>query len=240
MPPAPRLSSHRRASSARDTPPLLRSSRRITHSSDGPPTSLGRRHHHRATPREQRYSAARWRRDVSDSGSGLTSALAQMERANERLGELSSTLSNMFDGNPASRLRSLNLPNIDSYLFGDAPNTDEHDDDHTRRRAKRRRLDLSDEPNDTSSNYGYYGQVAAGPLKMEMVSCDGGQLSGERGSLYQPENLLRNDKSVYCTEHQQCNILLCHPGETLFSLQKLIIKGPDKGFTAPYVLSRML
>lgn len=143
----------------------------------------------------------------------------------------------MFDSDPSSRLRSLDLPNIDSMLlFGDEHNID----DEARQRTKRRRVDLSDMLDWSPCSYGYYGQVAAGPLKMEMLSCDGGQLRGDRGSLYRPENILRNDKSVYCTEDQQCNILLCHPGEALFSLQKLVIKGPDKGFTAPYVLFRTL
>lgn len=106
-----------------------------------------------------------------------------------------------------------------------------------RRRAKRRKLD-----NDPLSvkmrgffRYGYRGQVVPGRLKMEIISCDGGLHSdaARHGREYWVENVLRDDKSVYCTDNSRCNIILSHQGETSFCLSKLVIKAPERGFTAP-------
>jgi len=52
-------------------------------------------------------------------------------------------------------------------------------------------------------------------------------------ALYRPENILKNDQSVYCTKSANCNILLRHRGDTTFSLERLVIKAPERGFTAP-------
>ena len=104
-----------------------------------------------------------------------------------------------------------------------------------RRRAKRRKVDTAQlSAGYKGFSYGYRGQVVAGPLKMEIVSCDGGVHA--TGSDHFPENILRNDKSVYCTQRNECNIILRHQSETAFSLKKLIIKAPEKGFTSPSVL----
>ena len=108
------------------------------------------------------------------------------------------------------------------------------------RRSKRRKLDS--DPLDTWQNpsYGYHGQVVPGRLKMQIVSCDGGhviepdEVLGQR--VYLAENVLRNDKSVYCTKKDKCNILLKHQGGTQFTVTKIVIKTPDSGFTAPYEL----
>ena len=110
-----------------------------------------------------------------------------------------------------------------------------------RRRVKRRKLD-----SDSLSNghlrgfrYGFRGQVVPGPLKMEIVSCDGGIHSDAvmHAREYHPENVLRNDKSVYCTDRSECNLILQHMGQTPFTLKKLVIKAPERGFTAPLVLT---
>ncbi|MCJ1354346.1 MAG: hypothetical protein MMC33_004334 [Icmadophila ericetorum] len=107
--------------------------------------------------------------------------------------------------------------------------------DAGRRRTKRRKLDLDDNKGILDFSYGYHGQVVPGSLKMEIVSCDGGlhEESYGQGRQYLPENILRNDKSVYCTKHGKCNIILRHQGETPFTLKKLVIKAPASGFTAP-------
>ena len=112
--------------------------------------------------------------------------------------------------------------------------------DAGRRRTKRRKLDLDDNKGILDFSYGYHGQVVPGSLKMEIVSCDGGlhEESYGQGRQYLPENILRNDKSVYCTKHGKCNIILRHQGETPFTLKKLVIKAPASGFTAPYVSLR--
>lgn len=88
--------------------------------------------------------------------------------------------------------------------------------------------------------YGYYGQVEAGQLRMEIVSCDGGRFeSRDPTSLamenYRAENVLRQDESVYCTKSSRCNMLLRQEGETLFHLESLVIAAPKRGYTAPCV-----
>ncbi len=86
--------------------------------------------------------------------------------------------------------------------------------------------------------YGFRGTATSGPLKMEMVSCDGGLMSTDAGRIgreYGPDNVLRNDKSVYCTNANanRCNIVIRHKDEATFTLSKIVIKAPTTGFTAP-------
>ena len=102
-------------------------------------------------------------------------------------------------------------------------------------RAKRRKL-----TSEGGFRYGYRGEVVPGSLQMKILSCDGGyhQESGSQGRRYGQENILTNDKSVYCTYKNRCNIILCHqggPGESAFTVRKIIIKAPPRGFTSPYV-----
>ncbi|KAF2128294.1 hypothetical protein P153DRAFT_292698 [Dothidotthia symphoricarpi CBS 119687] len=105
-----------------------------------------------------------------------------------------------------------------------------------RRQAKRRKLDH--DASTTSEyhgfKYGYKGQVVPGRLKMDILSCDGGEYRKDNPSgLYNVQNVLKNDKSVYCSESASCNILLKHIGEAPFALDKIVIRAPDRGFTAP-------
>lgn len=67
---------------------------------------------------------------------------------------------------------------------------------------------------------------------MEVVSCDGGEYDRD-SSLYRVQNVLSNDKSVYCSQTGRCNLLLRHIGEMPFCLEKMVIRAPDRGFTAP-------
>lgn len=117
------------------------------------------------------------------------------------------------------------------------------DDRLRRQRHKRRRL-LPFSPSSASSSttpkkaikYGYYGQVAPGRLQLELISCDGGEHRDPRhpATSLGPENLLRHDKSVYCSERPYANVVLRHADEgTAFCLEKLWIVGPEGGFTAP-------
>lgn len=105
-----------------------------------------------------------------------------------------------------------------------------------RRSTKRRRLNAGvDAPTRKAIKYGYYGQVEPGRLKLALVSCDGGEHVDARHpeTSLGPENLLRHDKSVYCSERPQSNIVLKHADDTPFCLEKLHIVGPEIGFTAP-------
>lgn len=110
--------------------------------------------------------------------------------------------------------------------------------DVAHRRSKRRKLDHdSDRTTEYQSyKYGYKGQVVPGRLRMEVVSCDGGQIKRDNPmKMYNVENVLKNDKSVYCSESSKCNLLLKHTGEAPFALEKIVIRAPDRGFTSPYV-----
>jgi hypothetical protein len=120
----------------------------------------------------------------------------------------------------------------------DSPTTMPLEPDHDqtdRWRAKRRKLDSDDNREGLQSlRYGQYGQVVPGTLKMELAGCDGGTYEPEGDSSW-PENILRNDSSVYCTKSDRCNLILKHRGGTPFCLNKLVIKAPKSGYDAPYV-----
>ncbi|KAF1839010.1 hypothetical protein BDW02DRAFT_564346 [Decorospora gaudefroyi] len=107
---------------------------------------------------------------------------------------------------------------------------------NSERRRKRRKLqhDPTRAPEYMCYKYGHKGQVVPGRLRMEIVSCDGGEHRRDHpAGLYRVQNLLRNDKSVYCSESSQCNLLLKHIGEGAFALDKIVIRAPDNGFSAP-------
>ncbi|KAL2814641.1 hypothetical protein BJX63DRAFT_420746 [Aspergillus granulosus] len=118
----------------------------------------------------------------------------------------------------------------------DSPSTmplDPGQDQGDRWRVKRRKLDSDDNREGLQSlRYGQYGQVVPGTLKMELAGCDGGTYEPEGDSSW-PENILRNDSSVYCTKSDRCNLILKHRGETPFCLKKLVIKAPKSGYDAP-------
>ena len=149
----------------------------------------------------------------------------RIQQAMDRLNEASSNLSSLLD-QPIPRIGS---PDMSTREYsGEA---------EVNRRRKRRKLSPGDSATGhmNGHHYGYRGQVVSGPLRMEIVRCDGGVHSeaARNGREYWPENVLRNDKSVYCTDDSRCNIIMRHLGETLFALKKIIIKAPEKGFTAP-------
>ena len=147
-----------------------------------------------------------------------------IQEAVERLNEASSSLSSLLD----QPMPHLDPPDPVTRPYSGEAGTN-------RRRAKRRRLDGDPYPMDFKPfSYGYRGQVVPGALKMEIVSCDGGlHADAQQGREYRPENILRNDKSVYCTFSSKCNIIMRHQGETTFCLRKIVIKAPERGFTAP-------
>jgi hypothetical protein len=106
-----------------------------------------------------------------------------------------------------------------------------------RRSLKRRKLD-HDRDVAALEPYGYCGQVVPGQLQMEIVSCDGGEYSPRDprsvySENYRPENVLRNDGSVYCTMSSRCNMMLRQRDRALFHLESLVIAAPKRGYTAP-------
>lgn len=82
-------------------------------------------------------------------------------------------------------------------------------------------------------SYGWKGQVDPGHLRLEILSCDGGEIARFDHYHYRAENILRNDRSVYCSKSSKCNLLFRHQAETIFHLDSLVIKAPESGFTAP-------
>ena len=84
--------------------------------------------------------------------------------------------------------------------------------------------------------YGYHGQVVPGRLQLELISCDGGE---HRDPLHPDtrldvDNILRHDRSVYCSERPEANVVLRHRDRgTPFCLERLWVVGPEGGFTAP-------
>ncbi|KAL8670840.1 MAG: hypothetical protein Q9168_004640 [Polycauliona sp. 1 TL-2023] len=146
------------------------------------------------------------------------------QEAMDRLNQASSHISIALDPS-ASSPRS---PNITSQESSSEAAVDEA----RGQRAKRRKKDGRPPTNRFGPSYGYQGQVVPGRLRMEIVFCNGGQHQSREGK-YSPRNVLRNDLSVYCTQNNQCDLILRHQGGAPFCLRKLVIKAPVNGFTAP-------
>jgi hypothetical protein len=102
-----------------------------------------------------------------------------------------------------------------------------------RRLSKRIKLRHDNNLGFPGFNYGYEGQVVPGLLKMEIVGCDGGEFLPTSSISYRAENVLKDDKSVYCTKSPRCNLMLRHQGESLFHLDSIVIKTPELDYTAP-------
>ncbi|KAK4569736.1 hypothetical protein LTR86_002704 [Recurvomyces mirabilis] len=115
--------------------------------------------------------------------------------------------------------------------------TPEISDSAQGRRSKRRKLDGEDGAVTLTPpiKYGHFGQVEAGTLKLDLISCDGGEHVDPRspGLYLGVKNVLQHNKSVYCSERPTANIILKHADDTVFDLEKLHIVAPEHGFTAP-------
>ena len=145
----------------------------------------------------------------------------------DRLTELAPVVT-PFLPDPTSGIATSNSPLSEYYGAGEG----------NKRKSKRRKMDQ--EPVLEENKYGYRGRVVPGPLKMDIMSCDGGFITEvERSDMvcYSPQNLLRNDKSVYCTQTGECNMIFRHMGNQPFTLKKVVIKAPKSGFDAPYVFA---
>lgn len=121
---------------------------------------------------------------------------------------------------------------IDELADTPGPSADEGSG---RRRSKRRKVDVEIPAANPAIKYGYYGQVEPGRLRLELISCDSGEHTDPRHheTYLGVNNLLRHDKSVYCSDRPSSNVILKHADDTPFCLEKLHIVGPEHGFTAP-------
>lgn len=104
-----------------------------------------------------------------------------------------------------------------------------------RQRAKRRKLDDGTyEEESRTFSYGEKGQVIPGQLRLDILSCDGGEYSDPHTPINSyPQNVLQDDTSVYCTKSNRCNLLLKHVGGMPFTLTKIVVKAPRSGYDAP-------
>ena len=187
----------------------------------GTPASRTRRRPTRSSEQLSRFRE-RESHTNADALQGLQWAAARMAETNSMLD----------DSNP--HLRSSGRTYQDYSAMDPQANRSAVEAQVNRWRAKRRKLDSDDRREGVRGfNYGHYGQVVPGPLKMEIVSCDGGTYSEPNGDSSWPENVLLNDTSVYCTQSDRCNLILRHQGETPFCLKKIVIRAPKTGFDAP-------
>ena len=109
------------------------------------------------------------------------------------------------------------------------------DDRGDRQRAKRRKLDDGTYEEDPRTfSYGNNGQVVPGQLRLDIISCDGGEYSDPHTPINSyPQNVLNDDNSVYCTKSNRCNLLLKHVGGMPFTLTEMVVKAPRSGYDAP-------
>ncbi|KAL8734929.1 MAG: hypothetical protein Q9166_001281 [cf. Caloplaca sp. 2 TL-2023] len=184
------------------------------------PTSSPRSRHRQMPPN----TSFPWLQARGRANRALRGGSQIMQEAVDRLNQASSHISMALD-HSLPRTRS---PDINSQEYSSEAAVNEAN----RQRAKRRKLNDPMPSRGFGPNYGYCGQVVPGRLRMELVFCDGGlHETGERK--YCPENVLRNDLSVYCTRSNKCDLVLRHQGGAPFCLQKLVVKAPENGFTAP-------
>ncbi|KAJ6786352.1 hypothetical protein PWT90_05137 [Aphanocladium album] len=157
------------------------------------------------------------------SQSPYPNRMTSLEQLDRTLDEANAHLRALLDMTSANSVSRQLLPTNHSPSY--TPPIRTHDFTYENQRNKRRKVDEGRYTHGVQSfRYGHYGQVEAGVLGMEMVSCDGGMFSNELS--YAAENILKDDTSVYCTKGNRCNIVLRHRGSTAFTLSELVIKAP--------------
>ncbi|KAJ3485310.1 hypothetical protein NLG97_g6844 [Lecanicillium saksenae] len=169
------------------------------------------------------------------SQSPYPNRMTSLEQLDRTLDEANAHLRALLDMTSANSVSRQLLPPNHSPSY--TPPIRTHDFTYDNQRNKRRKVDEERYTHGVQSfRYGHYGQVEAGDLAMEMVSCDGGMFSNELS--YAAENILKDDSSVYCTKGNRCNIVLRHRGSTAFMLSELVIKAPGSmNYSHPYVYS---
>lgn len=173
----------------------------------------------RPRPNAERFRRARTTHERSTGGT------RDLQRAVSQLDAASSNLRALLD----DPIPTIPTPNLISLPAGN----DSASEAEPGRRSKRRKLDMDKKPPDYKAfSYGYHGQVVPGQLHMEIASCDGGSFESD-SNMHAAENVLKDDRSVYCTKANRCNLILRHQGDRPFCLDELIIKAPPRGYTAP-------
>ncbi|QDS70075.1 hypothetical protein FKW77_004715 [Venturia effusa] len=207
----------------------FRNTRRSTHHAthtDLPPVALLRRSRSpSSSPAEYTPSSAR---------PGRSRQSSYRRRFRREMQDGTDALEDLIRDRPA-RLNQLH------WQLNDTESTLRAGDESAPRlhRSKRRKIDDTTERNVPAFKYGYHGQTVAGRLNMEIVRCDGGEWDLARDSIamsretHRAENVLKDDKSVYCTRYPECNLLLRHRDESIFHLDSLTIRAPEMGYTAP-------
>ena len=144
--------------------------------------------------------------------------LAELRAAGERLAQVNEDLRHLLE-RPISERSPNPIPRDPPF------------EDQSENRRKRRRIEASSTEDDLPRiEYGFHGQVVPGRLNMEVLSADGG-LQGfgtpnYGASLLHPvENVVKNDKTYYDAKSPRCNLVLRHPGEVNFTIDKLVIQG---------------
>ena len=219
---------------------LERTRRRGAHSSTTHPRTSAPPHPSDPLPRDTAaYSSANISPFLSSRTSSLQRHRLRRQREDDPAGTVQDTINQLEAENSALQsVIDTPLPVLNGSSRSYSPLPDASMDAHAPR-PKRRKLD--GDPLDESSapiRYGYHGQVEPGRLQMRIEQCTGGWINDADSTLhmsYPPDNMLRNDKSVYCSRSDKCDLLFRHVGMKCFSLTKIMIKTPETGFTAPFV-----
>ncbi|KAF2404612.1 hypothetical protein EJ06DRAFT_553463 [Trichodelitschia bisporula] len=93
-----------------------------------------------------------------------------------------------------------------------------------RRQNKRVKISHGADVTFPSISYGHFGQVEPGQLKLEIVKCEGVDYHNDTRLVHRVENVLRDDKTIYCAKSSRCNLMFRHQAEALFTLESLVIK----------------
>ena len=110
------------------------------------------------------------------------------------------------------------------------------DSQHRRKRRRTEGAFLGKAADVHPVEYGFWGQVRPGSLDMEVRNTGDGDFpstydAADGWSALSQErikNILREDSTAYYSRFSRTNIVLQHAGERLFSLNRLVIKTPDR------------
>ncbi|RMD41493.1 hypothetical protein DV735_g3654, partial [Chaetothyriales sp. CBS 134920] len=174
------------------------------------------------------------------SPSNLVRTRRRAFRPSERLTRsmrqrLASTADSIIPSPSSSSVPPLPRP-LSPHPRSDSAQRDYADSSHdrdARTRAKRRKLDdgsYDEQPK--ALTYGHKGQVVPGQLRLEIVSCDGGEYARMPVNSW-PQSVLEDNASVYCPNSNRCTILFKHWSGMPFALTKIVIKAPRSGHDAP-------
>lgn len=217
----------RSPSSALSLPPLDHRS-----SSMAPPA----RRRAQPSDRFQRLSAQRVRGGPS-VGPTDYEGLVELQEASERLAQTNEDLRTLLERPIDSQSTSRSRPRISRFMEAD----DSIHSSESQHRRKRRRTDGPTPPNVEllkPVEYGYLGQANPCPLRMEIRHSSTGNMSSNSDILdhansvdghYQElsaKHILHDSPHVYVANSRRANIVMQHPDERIFTLERLVIKTP--------------